>query len=124
MIFLTGTTFGENGIDCAFDTDDGTKAFIFTSNLCAYIDYAPGTTNDKILKGPMTIAAMFPFFKRKVFEKGIDSAFKSSVKNEAYLFKGNQYARINYSPNNPHLIAIRTITEGFYSLKNTIFDEI
>ncbi|XP_027364780.1 uncharacterized protein LOC113871888 [Abrus precatorius] len=115
---LTATAFGEYGIDCAFNTD-GNQAFIFSSNLCALIDYAPGTTDDKILSGPMAIAAMFPFFKHTVFENGIDAAFRSSRSYEAYLFKGDQYALINYDTKN--LIAIRKITEGFYSLRGTIF---
>ncbi|XP_027364777.1 uncharacterized protein LOC113871883 [Abrus precatorius] len=115
---LTATAFGEYGIDCAFNTD-GNQAVIFSSNLCALIDYAPGTTDDKKLSGPMTIAAMFPFFKDTVFENGIDAAFRSSRSYEAYLFKGDQYALINYNTKN--LIAIRKITEGFYSLRGTIF---
>ncbi|GLT35339.1 hypothetical protein SLA2020_098030 [Shorea laevis] len=116
---LIGTAFGEDGIDCAFDTD-GTEAFIFSGELCAYIDYAPGSTKDKILQGPMTITAMFPFFKDTVFENGIDAAFRATARNEAYLFKGNQYALINY--NSKSQIAIRAINQGFYSLRGTIFE--
>ncbi|KAE9456044.1 hypothetical protein C3L33_12033, partial [Rhododendron williamsianum] len=116
---LKNTAFAEPGIDCAFGSHHGDEAFIFSGNLCARINYAPGTTNDKIIQGPMTIIQMFTFFKGTVFESGIDSAFESTVLDEAYLFKGNQYALINY--NDPHLIAIRHITEGFVSLKDTIF---
>ncbi|KAJ1432379.1 Hemopexin-like repeat [Sesbania bispinosa] len=116
---LIGTSFGEYGIDCAFDTDYN-KAFIFSMNLCAYIDYAPGTTDDKILSGPMTITAMFPFFKSTVFEKGIDAAFRSTRNKEAYLFRGDQYALINY--NSKNLIAIRNIRDGFPSLVGTVFE--
>ncbi|XP_073106751.1 uncharacterized protein [Elaeis guineensis] len=118
---LTDTAFGEHGIDCAFGSHYGDEAFIFSANLCAHINYAPGTTDDKIIKGPMTIAAMFPFFKRTVFESGVDAAFESTTSYEAYLFKGNQYALINYGSDS-HLIAIRLITQGFPSLKNTIFE--
>ncbi|KAF7145206.1 hypothetical protein RHSIM_Rhsim04G0073100 [Rhododendron simsii] len=117
---LKNTAFAEPGIDCAFGSHHGDEAFIFSGNLCARINYAPGTTNDKIIQGPMTIIQMFPFFKGTVFESSIDSAFESTVLDEAYLFKGNQYALINY--NDPHLIAIRHITEGFVSLKDTIFE--
>ncbi|XP_058211491.1 putative disease resistance protein At4g10780 [Rhododendron vialii] len=117
---LKNTAFADPGIDCAFGSHHGDEAFIFSGNLCARINYAPGTTNDKIIQGPMTIIQMFPFFKGTVFESGIDSAFESTVLDEAYLFKGNQYALINY--NDPHLIAIRHITEGFVSLKDTIFE--
>ncbi|KAF7134849.1 hypothetical protein RHSIM_Rhsim08G0006900 [Rhododendron simsii] len=117
---LKNTTFAEAGIDCAFGSHHGDEAFIFSRNLCARINYAPGTTNDKIIQGPMTIIEMFHFFKGTVFESSVDSAFESTVSDEAYLFKGNQYALINY--NNPHLIAIRHVTEGFASLKDTIFE--
>ncbi|XVF24115.1 hypothetical protein REPUB_Repub13aG0099500 [Reevesia pubescens] len=121
---LIGTEFGEYGIECAFDTHYGTEAFIFNGNLVALIDYAPGTTDDKILKGPMTITSMFPFFEGTVFESGVDAAFKATATGEAYLFKGNRYALINYghSNNRGSLIAIRKITEGFYSLRGTIFE--
>lgn len=109
------------GIDCAFATHYGNEAFIFFDHLCALVDYAPGTTDDKILKGPMTIPSMFPFFRGTVFKKGIDAAFESSGKYEAYLFRGNQYALVNYY--DPQLIAIRLIREGFPSLSSTIFQD-
>ncbi|KAG1326143.1 Albumin-2 [Cocos nucifera] len=118
---LTDTAFAEHGIDCAFGSHNGDEAFIFSANLCAQINYAPGTTDDKIIKGPMTIAAMFPFFKGTVFESGVDAAFESTRTYEAYLFKGNRYALINYGSDS-HLIAIRLITQGFAGLKNTIFE--
>lgn len=116
---LIGTAFGEHGIDCAFDSHRGNEAFIFSGNLCAHIDYAPGITNDKILNGPMTITAMFPFFNRTVFGNAIDAAFTATARNKAYLFKGDSYALIDYDSKT--CIAIRKITEGFHSLRNTIF---
>lgn len=116
---LSGTAFGEHGIDCAFDSHRGNEAFVFSGNLCAHIDYAPGTTKDRILGGPMTITAMFPFFKGTVFGNSVDAAFTATARNEAYLFKGDCYALINY--HSKTCIAIRKITEGFYSLRDTIF---
>ncbi|RDY05206.1 hypothetical protein CR513_10990, partial [Mucuna pruriens] len=115
---LIGTPFAEPGIDCAFDTDYN-KAFIFSGNRCALIDYAPGTTADKILSGPMRIPDMFTFFKGTVFERGVDAAFKATSNYEAYLFRRDQYALINY--NTKTLIAIRKITDGFPSLLGTVF---
>ncbi|PWA82812.1 hypothetical protein CTI12_AA174990 [Artemisia annua] len=100
---LNGTAFGEHGIDCAFTTHYANECFIFSANLCAKIDYAPGTTNDKILKGPMTIFKMLPALKGTVFETGIDAAFESN--------------------DNPKLSNIKDISEGFPSLKGTIFDK-
>ncbi|XP_022640663.1 uncharacterized protein LOC106770006 [Vigna radiata var. radiata] len=117
---LSDTPFGEYGIDCAFDTE-ASNAYIFSTNLCAYIDYAPGTMNDKILSGPMTIAAMFPVLKNTVFENGIDSAFRSTKGKEVYLFKNNKYGRIAYD--SKQLIGtIRNISDGFPVLKGTIFE--
>lgn len=120
---LRGTAFGENGIDCAFTTHYRNECFIFHGNLCAKIDYAPGTTNDKILKGPSTISEMFPALKGTVFETGVDAAFESSRKDEAYIFKGNLYALINYSDDDPKRSNIKYISVGFPSLKGTIFDK-
>jgi len=117
---LEDTPFGEYGIDCAFNTE-GNEAYIFCTKLCAYIDYAPGTMNDKILSGPTTIAKMFPVLKNTVFENGIDSAFRSTRGKEVYLFKGNKYGRIAYD--SKQLIGtIRNITDGFPILKGTIFE--
>ncbi|PRQ35114.1 putative Hemopexin-like domain-containing protein [Rosa chinensis] len=83
--------------------------------------FTPGTTNDKIIKGPMTISAMFPFFKGTVFESGIDAAFESTKKYEAYLFRDKKYAHINYGSGSAHLIHLQLITDGFHGLRNTIF---
>nr|ADR30065.1 albumin-2 [Phaseolus vulgaris] len=117
---LAGTPFAEQGIDSAFDTE-GKEAYVFSTKHCAYIDYAPGTTNDKILKGPTTIAEMFPVLKNTVFENGIDSAFRSIKGKEVYLFKGNKYTRIDYD--SKQLIGnIRNITDGFTVLKGTVFE--
>ncbi|CAK9151983.1 unnamed protein product, partial [Ilex paraguariensis] len=118
---LKGTAFAEPGIDCAFGSHHKDQAFIFSKNLCAQINYAPHSANDRIIKGPMTITAMFPFFKGTVFENGVDAAFESTKDYEAYLFKDNQYALINYDYDS-HLISTRLINRGFPSLKNTIFE--
>lgn len=117
---LAGTAFAEYGIDCAFGSHYKNEAFIFSGKLSARINFAPGTTYDWIIKGPMTIAEMFPFFKSTVFESGVDAAFEASATDEAYLFRGNQYALINYVV--PSQIAVRPITQGFASLKDTIFE--
>ncbi|KAL5218228.1 hypothetical protein ABZP36_018912 [Zizania latifolia] len=116
---LAGTAFGEHGVDCAFDCDRGNEALIFSGNLCARFDYAPGTRDGRILDGPMPITAMFPFFSRTVFAGAIDAAFPSTASNEAYLFKGDSYALINYESKT--CMGIHKITQGFHSLGDTIF---
>uniref|UniRef100_A0A803LLB1 Uncharacterized protein n=1 Tax=Chenopodium quinoa TaxID=63459 RepID=A0A803LLB1_CHEQI len=119
---LKGTAFGDYGVDCSFGSDNKYEASIFSGNLCARMNYAPGTTNDRITSGPMTITKMFPFFKNTNFQNGVDAAFESSTPYEAYLFKGDQYALINYKMDNnasPRLIAIRSISRGdSYALIN------
>ncbi|CAL5066028.1 unnamed protein product [Urochloa decumbens] len=117
---LSGTAFGEYGIDCAFNSKFGNEAFIFSGNLCAHIDYAPGTKKVTILNGPMTITTMFPFFNGTVFADSIDAAFTSTVLHKAYLFKDDSYALINY--NSKTCEAIRKIRDGFNGLRDTMFE--
>lgn len=113
---LGGTTFGENGIDCAFGV--GNFAYIFSGKVCAKINYAPGATNS-FVDGPKTIAQMFPFLRNTGFENGIEAAFESTVTGEAYIFRDKYYALINYDTK--RLIATHLIKDGFHSLANTIF---
>ncbi|KAL7175759.1 hypothetical protein ACSBR2_029365 [Camellia fascicularis] len=40
---LSGTAFAEHEIDSAFGSHNEDEAFIFSGNLCAQINYAPGT---------------------------------------------------------------------------------
>ena len=117
---LTASFFAEPGIDCSFDTA-ASEAYVFSTKYCAYIYYAPGTNNDRILSGPSTIAQMFPVLKNTVFENGIDSAFRSTRGKEVYIFKDNKYVRIDYD--SKQLVGtIRNIGDGFPILKNTIFE--
>ncbi|PRQ35143.1 putative Hemopexin-like domain-containing protein [Rosa chinensis] len=69
----------------------------------------------------MTISAMFPFFKSTVFSTDIDAAFEAATKYEAYLFKDNQYALINYGSGSACLIHLQLIIDSFHGLRNTIF---
>ncbi|KAK7373210.1 hypothetical protein VNO80_06609 [Phaseolus coccineus] len=117
---LAATFFAEPGMDYSFNTE-ASETYVFSTKFCAYINYAPGTTNDKILSGPTTIAEMFPVLKNTVFENGIDSAFRSTKGKEVYLFKGNKYTRIAYD--SKQLVGtIRNIADGFPILKGTIFE--
>ncbi|GKB23603.1 hemopexin fold protein, partial [Tanacetum coccineum] len=118
---LVATPFAEYGIDAAFGChDDHDESFIFSGSICAKIDYAPGTTNDKILEGLKTIRHMFPFFKGTKFQGRVDAALESTVPNEVYIFKGAEYALVDYIQRK--LISIRPIVDGFKCLHNTIFD--
>lgn len=120
---LEYSPFGEHGIDAAFQLK-GDQAIIFSGNLCALIDYAPQSGDDKILKGPMIITEMFPFFKGTVFENGIDSACElKSVDYEAYFFKGNLCAHVNCGAN-PKLITLGEISQIRSPLKGTVFEAL
>jgi len=50
----------------------------------------------------------------------VDAAFESSVPNQVYIFKGGEYALVDYIQRK--LIHIRPIVDGFNCLQNTIFD--
>lgn len=117
---LAGTAFAEYGIDASFACHRNAEAFIFSGNLCALINFAPRSTGDWILEGTKTIRQMFPFFRGTIFDKGVDAAFESTVTGEAYLFKGSDYALVNYDKE--ELIAIRPITDGFPCLRGTEFE--
>ncbi|KAL7175761.1 hypothetical protein ACSBR2_029367 [Camellia fascicularis] len=97
----------ESYINAAFRSSRTNDVYLFMKNEHVLLDYAPGstndkinyalgTTNDKIIKGPMTIATMFPFFKKTVFKIDVDAAFEATTSYEAYLFKDDHYALINY----------------------------
>lgn len=120
---LVGTSFAEYGIDAAFGCHDNdglfrpsSEAMIFSGNLCARINFAPRTSKDRIIQGPKTIRQMFPFFEGTNFEKGIDAAFESTVIGESYLFKGSEYAVIDYSK--LILVEKRPIIDGFKCFGN------
>lgn len=119
---LKDTVFGDKGIDCAFASQDEGDAYIFSGNICAKWFYAPDSPNDKFLQGPKLIVEMFPFLSETVFENGVDAAFESSRPFEAYIFKGGEYACINYSDNS-HLIGIGPIRQNWPCLRSTIFEQ-
>lgn len=108
-------------IESAFNFNDGEEeVYLFLADQCLLINYAPGTTDDYIIKGPQTIGDLLPYLKDTIFASGIDAAFTSSTKNEAYIFRSNIYALINFDEGNI-IQGPKLITDSFYSLKNTIF---
>lgn len=108
-------------IENAFNFNNGKEeAYLFIADRYLKIDYAPGTTDDKILDGPETIGHGFPYLLDTIFASGIDAAFTSSEINEAYIFRSNIYARINFGEGKI-TEPPKTITDSFYDLKNTIF---
>ncbi|KAM7486049.1 hypothetical protein LguiA_002058 [Lonicera macranthoides] len=108
-------------VDCAFNFNNQVEAFIFTTDQCLQINYAPGTTEDFIIKGPMSIGDFFPSLINTIFATGIDAAFTSSAENEVYIFRSNIYILLNFVSGDI-IGGPKKITDGFYSLKNTIFE--
>lgn len=112
-------------IESAFNFSDREEAYLFIADRCLQINYAPGTTSDYIIKGPLSIGDAFPYLKDTIFASGIDAAFTASSKNEAYIFRSNIYALINFVADGDGGYIIqgpKRITDSFYSLKNTIFE--
>ncbi|KAM7486069.1 hypothetical protein LguiA_002078 [Lonicera macranthoides] len=119
---LKNTIF-EQGIDTAFASSRHNEAYIFKGDQYALINFAPGTTDDYLVNPPKNITLGFPSLKGTVYQDGLDAAFRAKATNEAYIFKGNTYALINYAPGttDDHIINMVTpISDGFHSLKGII----
>ena len=110
-------------IECAFNFSNSEEAYLFIADQCLQVNYAPGTTNDEIIKGPTSIGDLLPYLKDTIFASGIDAAFTSSLENEAYIFRNNIYALINFVKDGGRIIhGPKKITDSFYYLKGTIFE--
>ena len=116
-------TIFEHGIDAAFASHRCNEAYLFKGDQYARINFAPGTTNDYLRNCPMEITVGFPSLEGTVFQDGIDAAYCAKAKDEAYLFKGDTYALINYAPGTLDDYIIRSVTpisSGFRCLKGII----
>ncbi|KAL5064661.1 hypothetical protein RYX36_026398 [Vicia faba] len=82
-----------NGIDAAIRSTEK-HVFLFKGAEYYVIDFH---SEDIISHG--SIGNGFRSLVGTVFEYGIDAAFSSHVKDEAYIFKGEYFARINFAPN-------------------------
>ncbi|KAJ8437593.1 hypothetical protein Cgig2_005344 [Carnegiea gigantea] len=114
FVSLGETAFAEVRVDCAFGVEGKDEVFIFSG---AKINYAPGTTKDWIIEGPMSIADMFPFFENSGYARGLDAAFELSS-TEACIFRGKYCAQTNHVEK--RLIQICLITDAFPCLKDTV----
>ncbi|GKV36023.1 hypothetical protein SLEP1_g44204 [Rubroshorea leprosula] len=81
------------GVDAAFEAEDD-KAYLFKGNQYNYINYEERTS---ITSG--TITEKFSCLKDTKFEGRIEAAFASHKKGEAYLYKGDLCALINFDNN-------------------------
>jgi hypothetical protein len=91
---LERTSLRKGGIDAAIRSTEK-YVFLFKGKKYARIDYDDPTY---YVISYQTIRGGFRSLVGTVFEFGIDAAFSSHVKHEAYIFKGEYYARINFAP--------------------------
>ncbi|XP_058749972.1 albumin-2-like [Vicia villosa] len=91
--FFKGTVF-ENGVNAAIRSTRGKEVYLFKGDKYARIDYE----TNRLVQNIKPIADGFPCFRGTIFEYGTDAAFASHKTNEAYFFKGENYARITFTP--------------------------
>ncbi|CAI8609929.1 unnamed protein product [Vicia faba] len=87
-------TVHKDGIDAAF-LSTRKNVYLFKGHRYTRIDYVHP---DYAIIVYRTIRKGFGSLLGTVFESGIDAAFSSHVKHEAYIFRGEYYARINFGP--------------------------
>ncbi|XP_014492280.1 albumin-2-like [Vigna radiata var. radiata] len=135
-------------INAAFRSSRDYEVYFFAKNKYVRLSYTPGGTDDKILTNLTLISSGFPSLGTKyvridydskqlvgsirniadgfpvlngtIFESGIDACFASHKESEAYLFKGDKYVRIHFTPDETDdtLIGdVRPILDGWPVLR-------
>ncbi|KAL2921173.1 Albumin-2 [Bienertia sinuspersici] len=92
--FFRGTLF-ENGVDAAFESSRPYEAYLFKGKYYARINYS---ANNGHLINLALIGQFWPCLRGTTYENGFDAAFALHATNEAYLFKGEYYARMKFTP--------------------------
>ncbi|MFJ7243598.1 chitinase C-terminal domain-containing protein [Kitasatospora sp. NPDC098652] len=116
-------------ITAAFSVADN-QAYLFHAGEYASVEVNAGTANDAISGGPQggikSIYDNWPSLRGTRFVNGIDAGFSlANHKNEAYLFSGDQFARISVHPgavDDTMLDGPKRIVDAFPVLKGTIFE--
>ncbi|XP_021726596.1 albumin-2-like [Chenopodium quinoa] len=91
--YLRGTVF-EHGVDAAFDSSVPFEAYLFKDSQYARINYS----NIGHLMTITSIRQNWHCLRDTMFENGFDAAFALHIPNQAYLFKGDSYGRIKFTP--------------------------
>ncbi|CAO2827646.1 unnamed protein product [Amaranthus hypochondriacus] len=94
--YLKGTIFA-NGLDAAFETSRPYEVYLFKGDKYARINYEGA---GKLLNSS-PIRQNWVSLRGTIFENGIDGAFSldhDTYPNSVYLFKGDTYARVTYTP--------------------------
>ncbi|KAM7489044.1 hypothetical protein LguiB_026528 [Lonicera macranthoides] len=123
--FLKDNSF-KNGIAAAFASSQPNEAYIFKGDQYAIINFKASTKEDFWVSPLKQFAVDFPYVQGSVFEEGVGSAFSADATNEAYIFKGDNCARISYAPGtsstDDYIInGPMSIDDFIPSLGNTIF---
>ncbi|KAF8601630.1 hypothetical protein BDV93DRAFT_495489 [Ceratobasidium sp. AG-I] len=103
------------------------RAYFFSGDKYARIEYVPGAPGDKILGGVRSIADNWASIKKAGFDH-IDGALAVPGKtNETYVFSGYRYARIRWAEgkNDDELLdGPKPITTGWGAIKLPSIDTI
>jgi len=115
---LKDTVF-EHVIDSAFRSSRGKEVYLFKGNKYCCMDY-----DSKQLVEPIrNITDGFPVLKGTIFEDGIDASFASHNENQAYLFKGENYVLMNFTPGSTHhtlVDVVKPIVDGWSSFRGIL----
>ncbi|KAK7357684.1 hypothetical protein VNO80_16979 [Phaseolus coccineus] len=115
---LKNTVF-ENGIDSAFRSTRGKEVYLFKGNKYTRIAY----DSKQLIGSIRNIADGFTILKGTIFESGIDACFASHKEPEAYLFKGEKYVRIKFTPgssNDTLMGEVRPILDAWPCLRGIL----
>ncbi|XP_057543289.1 albumin-2-like [Amaranthus tricolor] len=94
--YLKGTVFA-NGLDAAFETSRPYEFYLFKGDNYARIFYEGA---GKLLNSS-PIRQNWVTLRGTIFEKSIDGSFSldhDTYPNSVYIFKGDTYARVTYTP--------------------------
>ncbi|KAJ8437594.1 hypothetical protein Cgig2_005345 [Carnegiea gigantea] len=141
--YATGVAKTKNYLDAAFRSSRTDEAYLFVEKEYVLLNYAPDSTNDSVVNGPLFIFdgfvslgetafaevrvdcafgvegkdEVFIFSGALGYARGLDAAFELSS-TEACIFRGKYCAQTNHIEK--RLIQICFITDAFPCLKDTV----
>jgi hypothetical protein len=111
-------------IDTAIRSSKPDECYLIRNEYCFVFNYV----KKEFLSGPIPITKVFPMLCHSKFEGGIGCAFHGG-KNHVFIFRGKQFAEIQYTPVNDQHSTTKgkifhncSITERFPKLKGTWFE--
>ncbi|KAH6651351.1 hypothetical protein F5144DRAFT_559193 [Chaetomium tenue] len=103
------------------------EVYVFSGTRYVRIKFTPGTPDESIIAGPHDIAGYWPSLASAGFQT-VDAAFPVPGKeDEAYVFSGNQYAKIRYHAGKTDDVVTygpKKFTEVWSTLNKAGFDTI